>query len=258
MLRCPPIPLRVSRESLGFNAREGAEMAQEKLIVCLANSRKKSGRCIAGIEYVGGRRVGWIRPVSSRHGGEVSEDERNYENGSDPQVLDQIALSLLEPKPTGYQVENYLLDPERYWVRQGRIGWAQLSRLEDEPRALWLSNDCSTYNGMNDRVTHEVANGLGDSLRLIHVDDLILRVFAPRRGFGDGTRRVQGCFTYLSTEYRLRITDPAIEAEYLGGDDGLYERGESYLTMSLGEPFDGYCYKLIAAVIDRRRAGEGV
>ena len=33
-------------------------------------------------------------------------------------------------------------------------------------------------------------------------------------------------------------------------DNGEYELGESYLTVSLGEPFDGYCYKLIAAVIE--------
>ena len=32
-------------------------------------------------------------------------------------------------------------------------------------------------------------------------------------------------------------------------DDGDYPIGESYLTVSLGEPFEGYSYKLIAAVI---------
>lgn len=53
-------------------------------IVCLANSRKINGRCIAGRE-VGGRDTGrWVRPVSDRAHEEVSEHERQYNDGSDP------------------------------------------------------------------------------------------------------------------------------------------------------------------------------
>jgi hypothetical protein len=43
-----------------------------------------------------------------------------------------------------------------------------------------------------------------------------------------------------------------VEREYLAQDNGEYQIGESYLTVSLGEPHDdGYCYKLVAAVIRR-------
>ena len=49
-------------------------MSGTKRIVCLANSRKISGRSIAGREWAENRGAGrWIRPVSARENQEVSE-----------------------------------------------------------------------------------------------------------------------------------------------------------------------------------------
>jgi hypothetical protein len=231
---------------------------ERKLILCLANSRKHYGRCVAGIELVDRRPVGWIRPVSSRVGGEVSEYERNYEDGSDPRVLDIISVPLLEPAPDGYQTENWILSPEDYWMRTGQIGWEHLARLESAPALLWPSEDPSTFHGASDRVSADVAHGFIDSLRLIRVQALHLRVFAPGRDFGNPKRRVQATFVYVEVQYGLWVTDPVIEREYLARDDGTYQLGESYLTISLGERSDdGYCYKLVAAVIERARVQGG-
>jgi len=52
-------------------------------IVCLANSRKISGRCIAGKKISENK---WMRPVSNRESEEISEEERRYENGQMPQA----------------------------------------------------------------------------------------------------------------------------------------------------------------------------
>lgn len=76
--------------------------------------------------------------------------------------------------------------------------------------------------------------------------------FKPGEAFGNPKRRVQGRFKYDGTEYRLWVTDPIYEKSYLARSDGQYEVGESYLTVSLGEPHNDACYKLIAAVIRRR------
>ena len=47
-----------------------------KRIVCLANSRKLSGRCVAGRVFDGHEVGEWVRPVSARQNEEVSEYER--------------------------------------------------------------------------------------------------------------------------------------------------------------------------------------
>lgn len=86
-------------------------------------------------------------------------------------------------------------------------------------------------------------------LRLLRADSLRLRVFAPSEAFGNSKRRVQGEFRHAGREHRLRVTDPDMERTDLAKPDGTYDVGPNYLTVRLGEPFGGACYKLIAAVI---------
>lgn len=222
-----------------------------KRIVCLANSRKLSGRCLAGKELVRNRPAGWIRPVSDREHEEVSEHERQYEDGSDPRVLDIVDLPLLEPRAKGYQQENWLLDPEIYWTKVGRAAWSDLVPFVDPVRTLWI-NGYSTYSGLNDKIPLEMVGGVDTSLCLIKVNRVTLTVFKPGEAFGNPKRRVQGRFEHQGTEYRLWVTDPNYEKDYLARPDGEHQLGESFLTVSLGEPHNGACYKLIAAIIERQ------
>jgi hypothetical protein len=222
-------------------------MGVTKRIICLANSRKWQGRCIAGIEARADQCV-WIRPVSDRPDGEVSEYERQYQDGSDPRLLDLIDVPLIEPRPKTFQNENWLLDPTEYWIRVGRIEWGDLERIKSASDVLWL-NGSSTYNGLNDQILLEQADQLTSSLELISIDRLRLKVFKPGEAFGNSKRRVQGWFAFKGINYGLWVTDPTVEREYLARADGDYMVGPCYLTISLGEPYKGYCYKLIAAVI---------
>jgi hypothetical protein len=223
-------------------------MATVKRILCLANSRKPSGRCIAGKELSSGQPGAWIRPVSAREHGEVSEYERQYKDGSDPRVLDIIDVPLLDARPEGYQQENWLLDPDQYWDKAGRVTWVDLARLVDPEEPLWVDG-YHTLNGFNDKIPLSQTGRIGSSLRLLRVDALTLSVFKPGEAYGNPKRRVQGRFRHNANEYRLWVTDPDHEQTYLAKPDGEYRLRESILTVSLGEPHNNACYKLIAAII---------
>ena len=199
----------------------------------------------------------WIRPVSARMNCEVSEYERQYQDGSDPHVLDIVSVPLLRPQPHGFQSENWLLDPGCYWKRLGRVGWDKLLTLEQQPVTLWI-NGYHTYHGCNDRVPMAHAGTLVDSLKLIRVDRLVLQVHAPSAAFGNLKRVVRARFHHAGSEYVLRVTDPGYERAYLARSDGNYELSDSFLTVSLGEPHDdGFTYKLVAAIVERVKIEEG-
>ncbi len=85
-------------------------MSYLKRIVCLANSRKYSERCVAGLEVEGTQLSNWVRPVSRLPMGELGLSERKLTDGSDPALLDILEVPLLGLRPLGCQTENHLID----------------------------------------------------------------------------------------------------------------------------------------------------
>lgn len=240
--------------------RDGQELQVPivRRILCLANSKKLSGRCVAGREVLDTGPGPWIRPVSERPTEEVSEDERQYKDGSDPRVLDIIDVPLIRHKPHACQTENWLLDAGYYWVKVRRIGWAELQPYVEEPATLW-TNARSTIHGENDEILQRDADALPNSLVLIRVPSLELRVLAPSAAYGNPKRRVLADFQHRDIRYAFWATDPIIERDFLARPDGTYSLGECFLCVSLGEPMtkgngDSCRYKLVAAVIQRNGA----
>ncbi len=221
-------------------------------IVCLANSRKPpSGRCIAGKEKLNSGYGSWIRPVSERPSAEVSEEERRYEDGRDPRVLDIIYVPMKAPAPSLHQIENHIIDANYYWKKVSELAWKELWHLLDNPGTLWFNGD-STYHGLNDRVKIEVAAKLKGSLLLIKPEGLIVRVQTEGAEFKNPRRRVRAEFKYGAAKYILIVTDPIAERFFLSKGNGDYPVADSYLCVSLaGEHTDGYCYKLVASVIGK-------
>ncbi len=138
-----------------------------KRIVCLANSRKRGGRCVAGKALrPDGSAGGWLRPISARDDEEVSPRERCYADGGEPQILDVIDVPLLSPRPKTYQRENWLLDPNRRWAKVGRATWNDLRAMTDRDEPLWI-NGHSARGGQNDRIPLAETAAIDNSLRLI-------------------------------------------------------------------------------------------
>lgn len=230
-------------------------MGYTKTIVCLANSRKPpSGRCVAGREVSASGFGHWIRPVSGRATQEISEEERRYQDGKDPMVLDVIAIEMTSHQPQHHQQENHLIDDQDYWVKTSRLSWRDLQgAVEDPGGPLWVNGHCSS-NGQNDQVSEHESAGLSRSLYLVRPETLSIVVAREGGGFAPSRRRVRARFTLNGFSYRLVVTDPWVERRYLAGGDGETHVSDALLCVSLAEVFHGYAYKLAAAVITPERA----
>lgn len=213
-----------------------------------------SGRCIAGKIYDGDLCGEWIRPVSKRPHQEISEDDRRFEDGTRAQLLDVIEIPFLEHKPATYQQENHLIDDSSYWLRRDRGTWNDLvSAVDDNVTELW-TNGKSSYSGVNDRIALEAADELDSSLALIKPEELAIRVSTEGAEFGNNKRKVRARFKLKGHHYALAVTDPFIENSLLRMPNGDHYVEEAFICVSLGEPYEGYVYKLVASIITPKRA----
>jgi hypothetical protein len=225
-------------------------MSYVKRIVCLANSYKTGGLCIAGREITQNGYGGWIRPVSNRPTAEVSFQEYRYPNNASPRLLDIIDIPLLNPQPKHHQTENHIVDASQRWAKVGELQWTQLEQIRDHPPTLWINSDQTKDGSRFNCISQANAETQTYSLVLIRPDNFVVKV-GSSTWEGRTKRTYHGGFTYNGVPYILRSTDPAVRNAFLGKDEGDYPMTNVYLCVSLTEPApqDGRCHKLVAAVI---------
>ena len=106
-------------------------------IICLANSRKHGGRCVAGLQTDG---LGWLRPVGMLAGGTIYPPHYTLNDGTEAGLLDVIQVGVGAHRPAPHQPEN--------WVIDGTT-WALLARP------------------LPDNLTHVLANAIVSSPELL-------------------------------------------------------------------------------------------
>lgn len=225
-------------------------MAYTKRMVCLANSFKTGGSCIAGREVLAnGKYGGWIRPISARPTAELTYSEYKYQNNMSPKLLDIIDVPLLKADPHHHQTENHIVAGSDWWVKVGELPLDELEKLHERPESLWINSD-HTGGGRLNCISQSEAFTLQDSLVLIKRKEFIVEVGSKSWG-GKTTKTYRGKFKYKGTDYCLNITDPLVTAAFKASDEGEYALANVYLCISLTEPWEkdnNRCHKLVAAV----------
>jgi Dual OB-containing domain len=217
-------------------------------VVCLANSRKHGGRCMAGLRLDGG---GWIRPVVPGGDGALWFSHYTLADGSEARPLDVIALDVAEARPEPHQPENWTI---------GETPWRLVSRPASQSifplvrRAL-----ARGPNLLGGRFSREPwhqfeVKPASSSLALVNPDGLSFCWLKTKQG----RRQLRARFVLNGQAYDLVVTDLTWEealkdsgAEAAWDEIASVQGRQPLLTISLGEPteFDGSCYKLVAAVI---------
>jgi len=232
----------------------------DKTVLILANSiRVAPNACVAGKEVIGKSANlalgGWIRPISAHGDGELSPAERRTSDGREVRVLNIVQMKLGEHVPDNLQPENWRLVTPPQWVAVGAGTLAHLEAAKDTPPDLWRDP-----NGAQDRVSagHIENAPLAQSLYLIEVPSVELRVSREDYGLANPRTKRRALFTYRNTKYDLAFTDPNLQHRYplaapnVGAPPTIHNINHPcYLCISLAhQPWNSFHYKLLAALID--------
>jgi hypothetical protein len=221
-----------------------------KAVLCLANSRRPGGRCFAGKEFANGKTGSWIRPVNAANGNAISEEDRQYQDGTQADLLDIVKIWMQTPQPHAHHQEDHQILADHYWEKSGRATWAQIVAATDKVTGTLWPNEAKSYHGFNDKVTGATAAGQTGSLWLIAPSrlDLVVAMESQWGGAPD-RRRVRADFDFNGVRYNFVVTDPWIEEKYFAGNNGTYRVDDARLCVSLPEILNGFSTKLVASVI---------
>jgi len=208
-------------------------------LICLANSWRPGGRCIAGIDAESGE---WVRPVPPG-GGPIAEG-RTRVAGRLLLPLDVVEIELAPPTySTRFQRENRVVLNWK-WRLLGQVTPSEVLRYCSKGRTVLHSSGKVVEPAYMARLPPKDWASL-DLVRATNVSF----VPDPRK---ENRWQVSFSMVRFSRKYCLTLTDPEATRRLEGGGQ---VRSECLLTVSLTEPIamhgmPGLCYKLVVAVIE--------
>lgn len=203
-----------------------------KTIVCLADSFRPKGSCVAGIEIVNGNYGKWVRPISHRADEAISELEKTYADGTKLALLDIVEISFDAHRPEHHQTENWLISQNVKWNKKGQLALADLpSAVIPTDAPLWRPAQ-STSSGSNDYVTENVAHQFTCSLILVRPDTA--EVIVSRNPFSNKDE-VWVSFRWAETDHKMKLTDPVQFDRFAKAEGYRHTLQNPFLCISLAE-----------------------
>ncbi|MCK4888161.1 MAG: hypothetical protein KAS96_12295 [Planctomycetes bacterium] len=200
-------------------------------IVCLANSYKRGGRCIAGVDLDTGQ---WVRPIGRGPEGAIGIER--LVDGHEPKLLDILEI------PIGGATDNLGCQPENRLLNRGR--WCNIGSLSIDDVLQYVGDTMPLLHSNTKRVNPAIFENMPRnewrSLQLIRV----------AVHFNDYFGKPHARFDYNS-EHNLKVTDPVFNERH----QNLNFKIDCLLTVSMAAPYKApcddipYCYKMVAGAI---------
>lgn len=215
----------------------------DKYFICLANSYKHGGRCIAGIEVVPNPdgpltivrhddgRPRWIRPVSMAENGEIPN-----QLALDVKLLSLVKLTEVVPCPDKAHTEDVHCSRMECCPDKLEVDDAFLSQLVDPVHQ-------AVFYFRGKALPAKMINKLNYSLMLIRPETASAYIDEKRE-----KSKYRMRFTYDGSNYDFPITDPYFLEILKKNPERYADLSGAYLTLSLGLEFEGFHFKLVAAV----------
>lgn len=209
--------------------------------VCLGNSFKEGGRCIAGIllddnnnPIIENRKPKWIRPICKTPHGEVPNSIAVPFH-----LLDILEISIITLHPDLYQSENVYFD-ETTIKKIGVFEKNKLNNICEDRKYIFKTR----YPSLSEEAIQE----LDYSLMLVKPDsfEVVERVYDERTN-----PQQRMIFSYNGFAYDFSITDPVFLRQFQANPEFIEGIHNVILSLSVGVkyPANNRYYKLVAGVI---------
>ena len=221
----------------------------QKTIICLANSYKHGGRCIAGVSLEDGA---WIRLRGESADGALEPREYVLDDGTEPRLLDIIQVEVHYAVQTKAHPEDWQIAP---------VQWNLVERPAVESRWSGVASEKAKSKGVlgdhRDRIAEWELKykPMRSSLCLICPAEIYWWIREDK-----GKRKYRTLFHHNYVTYDFALTDPRWIEHLNLLPAGIYPHAkfaaadaETWLTVSLSEPYFGFHYKLVAGVIVRAK-----
>src|SRR6187431_3218259 len=222
-------------------------------LVIVSVSRRGDGLSVTGYGAVVPGRYGFVRLVAPTPDGILYPEQHRINEVAEPRPYDLLRVEApwADSRPT--QPENRVVNDSE---------WTLMERPASRPHLLRLERTAVSGEPLFGTTARAVrATGFNQTASILYVEpqnvDAICR-------WDDSTEkyRTRLRFTSGGNLYDLPLTDRNYSQILLRRGEGVYSLNEVgcraplglRLVVTLGEPFHGWCYKMVAGILPRRTA----